>query len=270
MKKYKWKRRGGFECSSKGRGEYSAFSARLDNGMTIEETYQIEVKGYKSIREGKGKPPLNKMTRQEQWEAYYSLWVKWAKVNRRLINILREEAKEFDYTLSDMFANTDINQARALADILNDYDNIYASPFQTFKVIIAGSRSFDPNAKQTPEFYFNEIDKVINKQNKHNFKVEIVSGTANGADIFGELYSEVRNTRIKRFPAKWEEVPEGVTGKIGKNGKVYWPGAGHKRNQDMGDYADVLIAFWDGKSKGTEGMIKYMKKLKKPVTIIWS
>ena len=28
----------------------------------------------------------------------------------------------------------------------------------------------------------------------------------------------------------------------------------------MGDYADMLVAFWDGKSKGTEQMISYATK----------
>ena len=36
--------------------------------------------------------------------------------------------------------------------------------------------------------------------------------------------------------------------------------AGHARNRDMGDYADALIALWDGQSKGTKGMIDYAKK----------
>lgn len=36
----------------------------------------------------------------------------------------------------------------------------------------------------------------------------------------------------------------------------------------MGDYADELIAFWDGKSTGTKDMIEYMQKLKKPVEVI--
>lgn len=31
----------------------------------------------------------------------------------------------------------------------------------------------------------------------------------------------------------------------------------------MGDYADYLIAFWDGKSSGTKDMINYMQQLGK-------
>ena len=35
----------------------------------------------------------------------------------------------------------------------------------------------------------------------------------------------------------------------------------------MGNYADVLIAFWDGSSRGTKHMIDYMKSLNKQVFI---
>ena len=33
--------------------------------------------------------------------------------------------------------------------------------------------------------------------------------------------------------------------------------------QEMAEYADYLIAFWDGKSRGTRNMIEIMKKLGK-------
>ena len=39
----------------------------------------------------------------------------------------------------------------------------------------------------------------------------------------------------------------------------------------MGDFADILLAIWDGKSRGTKQMIDYMKSLGKPVhvVIVW-
>ena len=46
---------------------------------------------------------------------------------------------------------------------------------------------------------------------------------------------------IRTFPANWAE--------FGK-------GAGLIRNKKMAKYADALIAFWDGKSKGTKNMIQ--------------
>ena len=43
--------------------------------------------------------------------------------------------------------------------------------------------------------------------------------------------------------------------------------AGYKRNAEMAEYADALIAVWDGDSKGTKHMIECMNKLNKKVYI---
>jgi hypothetical protein len=99
------------------------------------------------------------------------------------------------------------------------------------KVIIAGGRNFNDYEKLC-QF----CDKALSKQTE----VEIVSGTANGADKLGEKYANDNGHPIKQFPADWD--------KYGKS-------AGYKRNAQMADYADALIAFWDGKSRGTKHMI---------------
>jgi hypothetical protein len=107
------------------------------------------------------------------------------------------------------------------------------------KVIIAGSRDA-PNECTD--------DAVAKAQ----FKIsEIVSGTARGPDTHGELIGKVNSIPVKRF------VPDWSTGK----------GAGFKRNVEMAEYADALIAVWDGKSKGTEHMIKTMEARGKPVFV---
>lgn len=70
---------------------------------------------------------------------------------------------------------------------------------------------------------------------------EIVSGGANGADALGERYAKEQNHPLKIYAADWA--------KYGKR-------AGYLRNQQMAKYADILVAFWDGESKGTWNMIK--------------
>lgn len=35
------------------------------------------------------------------------------------------------------------------------------------------------------------------------------------------------------------------------------------------EYADKIIAFWDGKSRGTEFVIKYAEKLGKPCRVVY-
>ena len=108
------------------------------------------------------------------------------------------------------------------------------------KVIVAGSRTFDD---------FDLLEKYLKHQfkqlNLHHNDVEIVSGCARGADILGEQFAEKYNCAIKRFPANWD--------KYGKS-------AGYIRNSDMARYADILFAFWDGKSVGTRHMIDLANK----------
>ena len=117
----KWSRRGGYECSSKGDKRFSALFAVMPDGRTIEQHYQCDVKGYdvggRNWRLGKGKPPLDNS--KDMWVEYLELWKQWAKYNPSLIKELIGHAEAHNNTLTDMFATTPVNQARALAEILN-------------------------------------------------------------------------------------------------------------------------------------------------------
>ena len=113
-----------------------------------------------------------------------------------------------------------------------------------FKVIVAGSRGFTDY-----DLLVSKLDKIL--QDKTD--VEIVSGGAKGADSMGEAYAESKGYKLTVFPADWN--------KYGKS-------AGYKRNVQMADYADVLVAFWDGQSKGTSHMIDIMREKDKPVRVI--
>lgn len=104
-----------------------------------------------------------------------------------------------------------------------------------FKVVIAGSRGFS-NYK----LLYEKCNEVLHEKSKtHN--IVIVSGHAKGADLLGERYSQDKDYDLEIFPANWK--------KFGKS-------AGFRRNEQMAEVADGLIAFWDGKSHGTEHMIK--------------
>lgn len=117
------------------------------------------------------------------------------------------------------------------------------------RVIIAGSRYFD----DFPKLINSCIDILfkITEQNKDLEKIRIVSGTARGADQLGEQYAKIAGYEVSRFPADWEG--------LGKR-------AGYVRNAEMAKFAvaddnrGVLIAFWDGKSKGTKHMIDLAEK----------
>jgi hypothetical protein len=114
----------------------------------------------------------------------------------------------------------------------------------SFKVIIAGSRDFNDY-----KFLRKICDHLL--QNKPD--IEIVSGAARGADRLGEVYAAEKGYKVTQFPANWN--------RFGKK-------AGYLRNVDMSDYANGLIAFWNGESKGTKHMIDIANKKKLQVKIV--
>lgn len=111
------------------------------------------------------------------------------------------------------------------------------------RVIIAGGRDFND---------YNLLKETAHEIiAKYDNPIKIVSGTCRGADRLGEKYAYENQIRVERFPADWN--------KLGRS-------AGYVRNVEMAIYASdndnigVLIAFWDGKSKGTKHMIDAAKK----------
>lgn len=100
---------------------FSAFYARMPDGRSIECHYQCDVKGYDpggtNWKLGKSKPPKDP---DAAWAAYLQLWRTWANDNLPLMRELYKEAKKKDFVLSDCFANSPINQAHALAEVLNE------------------------------------------------------------------------------------------------------------------------------------------------------
>ena len=128
------------------------------------------------------------------------------------------------------------------------------------RIIIAGGREF--NDYELLEQSVNNIifdlecrNTVtgIGNESRINEKhlIEFISGTARGADQLGEKYVNESIWSVKRFPANWD---------------LYGKSAGYIRNEQMAKYAmsdnsyGVLIAFWDGKSRGTKHMIDLAKK----------
>lgn len=112
------------------------------------------------------------------------------------------------------------------------------------RIIIAGSRIFNDY-----EYLNKQLTKFIKSHPDRRFT--IVSGAARGADQLGERFAREKCILLKRFPAEWD--------KFGRS-------AGYIRNVQMLDYISksdcegYVFAFWDGKSKGTQHMIKSARK----------
>jgi hypothetical protein len=120
---FKWGRYfKGYEVSSKGDKRFSAIHAIMPDGRCLESHYQNDKKGYcpgsKNWSLGKGRPPKDR--RINLWEEYLGLWKIWADLNEDLILELKTLAEQNNHTLTDVFANSDVNQARALVTILNE------------------------------------------------------------------------------------------------------------------------------------------------------
>lgn len=110
------------------------------------------------------------------------------------------------------------------------------------RIIIAGSRDFNDFkllAKKCDEILYNEMADDL----------EFVCGMARGADLLGKKYADHWGYPVKCFIPNWD---------------TYGKSAGYRRNAEMALYAKkdngILIAFWDGISKGTNHMIDLGKK----------
>ena len=118
---------------------------------------------------------------------------------------------------------------------------------ENFKVVIAGSRGFS-NYK-----LLKDVCNEILKEKKKEYNIVIISGGARGADKAGEMYANEEKLDLEIFPADW---------------KKYGKSAGFRRNEQMANVADALIAFWNGESHGTKHMIDICKEKGLEINVI--
>lgn len=115
-----------------------------------------------------------------------------------------------------------------------------------YRVIIAGCRDFNDY-----ELLKEKCDYFLHDEKKED--VVIISGHSSGADALGERYAQERGFQLETFPADW---------------KAHGRAAGPIRNARMASAANALIAFWDGKSRGTKNMIETAKNHNLKVVVV--
>ena len=81
----------------------------------------------------------------------------------------------------------------------------------------------------------------------------IVSGGARGADTYAREFAQKHNLNLIEFLPEYD--------KYGRSAPLI-------RNKLIVENCDCLIAFWDGKSRGTKFTLDYAKQLGKPVKIV--
>lgn len=82
--------------------------------------------------------------------------------------------------------------------------------------------------------------------------IEIISGGAKGVDTSAKAYALSHGIKLTEFLPEYDK---------------YGRGAPRKRNISIIEYADIVLAFWDGKSRGTKHVIDNCKKRNIPVCI---
>lgn len=112
------------------------------------------------------------------------------------------------------------------------------------KLAVVGSRGFD-----NYELLKLKLDTLHSKKPISL----IISGGAIGADSLAERWAKENGVETKIFVPDWN--------KYGKS-------AGYRRNVDIVDFSDAVVAFWDGISRGTQHSINIAKEKQKPIAII--
>lgn len=111
-------------------------------------------------------------------------------------------------------------------------------------IVVAGSRTFNNYSliKKKLDFFLQKLENIT-----------IVSGGARGVDKLAERYAKENNYPLEVFKADW---------------KKYGKSAGYKRNVEMAEVSDCLVAFWNGTSPGTKHMIDIAKEKNLNIRIV--
>jgi D-arabinose 1-dehydrogenase-like Zn-dependent alcohol dehydrogenase len=117
------------------------------------------------------------------------------------------------------------------------------------KLCISGSRNLTVAqymvTKKGLEIIFEEYAK--------NGEWELIVGCASGVDAIARQVAKTKGLKVTVYRANWSE---------------YKKAAGPIRNRQMASEADLVVAIWNGESKGTADMIKAAKAAeRKTITI---
>ncbi len=112
------------------------------------------------------------------------------------------------------------------------------------RILICGGRT---------QLNYDDVEKCVSEVLQENqlTDIEVVSGCCKGVDLLGEEFAHKHNQPVAQFPAEW---------------KKYGRGAGIIRNKQMLEYIasfenSLVIAFWNGTSKGTGYTVTQAKKM---------
>jgi len=122
------------------------------------------------------------------------------------------------------------------------------------RILVCGSRHFN-DWELLHDTLWNFMESRKTEEYVCTDEYTIIHGDAPGADTLADKFAYTYGTNLEVYPANWRE-----------HGKA----AGPIRNKQMLDEGkpDLVIAFWDGKSPGTQNMIEQAQKAGVPVKVI--
>ena len=140
------------------------------------------------------------------------------------------------------------------------------------RIVIAGSRFFNDYKtlekvtikklfelnKMYPQLNLLTIDRENNLYKINRENLEIISGMASGADSLAVQFANNYSLKLVEFPADWD---------------TYGRRAGYIRNRAMHEYISThvnrgVIAFWDGKSRGTSQSFSLAESYSNPLRVV--
>jgi hypothetical protein len=113
------------------------------------------------------------------------------------------------------------------------------------KLAVVGSRNIVDE-----KLIFDSINSIISEVDD---EIIIISGGARGVDSIAAKWAKNNNIKLIEIKADWNRL-----------GKA----AGMIRNKDIIKNCDIVLAIWDGVSKGTAHSIQLGKSLNKNVIIV--
>jgi hypothetical protein len=116
---------------------------------------------------------------------------------------------------------------------------------ETVAVAVVGSRNFSD---------LELVRKYVASLAYHDDRAIIVTGGARGVDEAAEATALDYSLLVQVIKPDWE-----------RHGKA----AGPIRNEQIVRVSDEVVAFWDGKSRGTKSTIELTRKARKPLTIFF-
>lgn len=112
------------------------------------------------------------------------------------------------------------------------------------KVAIVGSRAYG---------YHGLVRQWVQRLAAKHPDATVISGAARGVDSVAAHQARLEGLEVTEFPADWE---------------TFGRSAGFKRNRDIVAASNVVIAFWDGRSRGTKHSLDLAVEMGKPAWVM--